>query len=275
MPPPMGHVQPQPAPLPHSKHVIAAASGKGGVGKSTVAVNLALALSRQGHAVGLIDADIYGPSLPTMMGVAPDDWPHTPEPLTKYGVKFMSMGLLIDADQAAVLRGPMIHKYLSAFLSQFEWGQLDYLIVDMPPGTGDAALSLSQLVPVSGAVVVTTPQDVSRAVVRRGLAMFRSVRVPVLGIVENMSYFVGDDGKRYEIFGKGGGRRSAEEFGVPLLAAIPMDPQVARQGDAGVPIVHSHPDSLVAKTDLELATAVKARIDELAAEQKTLPSLQL
>jgi ATP-binding protein involved in chromosome partitioning len=267
---------PQPIALPGVKHIVAVASGKGGVGKSTVAANLGLALRAAGHGVGLMDADIYGPSLPTLMGVTSADWPRTPQPLERYGLKLMSMGLLIEPDQAAAMRGPMIHKYLTAFLTQFEWGTLDYLLVDMPPGTGDAQLSLAQIVPVSGAVVVTTPQEVSVAVVRRGLTMFRTVRVPILGIVENMSYFVCDQcGKRHDIFRQGGGERCARELGVPFLGALPLDPRVAAQGDLGDPIVHSHPSSSIAETYRALAARVQMEVEKLASSAKPMPKLEL
>jgi ATP-binding protein involved in chromosome partitioning len=261
--------------LPNIKQIIAVASGKGGVGKSTVATNLAMALHVQGGKVGMMDADIYGPSLPTMMGIQADDWQHSPEPVVRHGLKLMSMGLLIEADQAAAMRGPMIHKYLTAFLTQFQWGELDYLVVDMPPGTGDAQLSLAQLVPVSGALIVTTPQQVSVNVVRRGLYMFRTVRVPVMGLVENMSYFLADDGRRYDIFGKGGGERCARELEIPFLGAIPIDPQVAAQGDLGQPIVLSHPHSPITQAYLALAERVKVELKRTAAENQPLPTLEL
>lgn len=261
--------------IPGIKHIVAVASGKGGVGKSTVTANLAMALKAQGHAVGLMDADIYGPSLPHMMGVAADDWDRSPEPIVKYGVKLMSMGLLIDPNQAAAMRGPMIHKYLQAFLTQFQWGELDFLLVDMPPGTGDAQMSLAQLVPVTGAVVVTMPQEVSLAVVRRGLAMFVTVRVPVIGLIENMSYFVGDDGKRYDIFGKGGGERVAREANIPFLGAIPIDPRVTETGDKGDPIVHAAPESPIAKAYLQIAARMKDELKRCAEEIAPLPGLEL
>lgn len=261
--------------LPGVRYIVAVASGKGGVGKSTVTVNLALALKAQGHRVGLMDADIYGPSLPHMMGVSTDDWDRTPEPVEKYGVKLMSMGLLIDPNQAAAMRGPMIHKYLQAFLTQFQWGDLDFLLVDMPPGTGDAQMSLAQLVPVTGAIVVTMPQDVSVAVVRRGLAMFQTVRVPILGLIENMSYFVGDDGKRYDIFGKGGGERIAREMGIPFLGSIPIDPRVAESADRGDPLVHADPQSPIAQAYFQIADRMKAELDRCSREIAPLPELEL
>jgi ATP-binding protein involved in chromosome partitioning len=260
--------------LPGVKHFVVVSSGKGGVGKSTVATNLALALHRQGRRVGLMDADIYGPSIPTMLGVSQLDPKATAFPLERYGLKLMSMGFVMDPNQAAVMRGPMIHRYLTAFLTQIDWGELDFLIVDMPPGTGDAQLSMAQTAPVSGAIVVTTPQQVSLMVARRGVFMFREVRVPVLGVVENMSYFIGDDGKRYELFGHGGGRQLAAETGVPFLGEIPVDPRVAECGDAGAPIVHKYPDSPVGKAYQALATAVAEQLQKGGAEPE-LPGLQM
>jgi ATP-binding protein involved in chromosome partitioning len=258
--------------LPNIKHVVAIASGKGGVGKSTVATNLALALHMLGRRVGLMDADIYGPSIPIMLGIKVDA--ATPDPVERYGLKVMSMGFVLGPGQAAVLRGPMIHKYLTAFLTQVRWGELDYLLVDLPPGTGDAQLSLSQTAPLSGALTVVTPQDVSLTVARRGMEMFRQVRVPLLGVVENMSYFVGEDGKRYDIFGHGGGQKLAAEMGVPFLGEIPIDPRVAACSDAGEPIVHRHADSPVAKTYLALATNVSQELAK-GTRQEELPGLQL
>jgi ATP-binding protein involved in chromosome partitioning len=258
--------------LPNVKHVLAIASGKGGVGKSTVSTNLALALRMQGRRVGLMDADIYGPSIPIMLGLHVDA--ATADPVEKYGLKVMSMGFVLGAGQAAVLRGPMIHKYLTAFLTQVRWGELDYLLVDLPPGTGDAQLSLSQTAPLSGAITVVTPQDVSLTVARRGMEMFRQVRVPLLGVVENMSYFVGEDGKRYDLFGQGGGRKLADAAGVPFLGEIPIDPRVSACGDAGEPIVQKYPDSPVAKAYLALATAISQELQK-GPRPEELPGLQL
>ncbi len=260
--------------LPGVKHVVAVASGKGGVGKSTVAANLALALKAQGGNVGLMDADIYGPSVPIMMGVQGIDPQKTAFPIERYGIRLMSMGFIVPPSQAVIWRGPMVHKAVTQFLTDIAWGELDYLVIDLPPGTGDAQLTLTQTAPLSGAVIVTTPQEVSLIDARKGLEMFRQVRVPLLGIIENMSYFIGEDGKRYEIFRHGGGRKLAEEAGVPFLGEIPIDPRVAECGDQGDPIVHKHPDSPVAKAYVELAKAVA---DELAqAEpQAALPRVQL
>jgi ATP-binding protein involved in chromosome partitioning len=262
--------------LPGVKHVVAVASGKGGVGKSTVATNLALAFHMLGRRVGLLDADIYGPSIPIMMGIHEVFDPNTAKfPLDKYGLKLMSMGFVVKPETAMIWRGPMVHKYLTAFLTQIPWGELDYLVIDLPPGTGDAQLTLTQTAPLSGAVIVTMPQDVSLIDARKGLEMFRQVHVPVLGIVENMSYFTGADGKRYEIFRTGGGgRKLAQEAGVPYLGDIPIDPRVAECGDQGDPIVHKYPDSPIAKTYLALATTVSGELAKLP--QQDLPAgLQL
>jgi ATP-binding protein involved in chromosome partitioning len=259
--------------LPNVKSLIAVAIGKGGVGKSTVAANLALALQLAGHRVGLMDADIYGPSVPIMMGVPPLDPKETPFPIERYGLKLMSMGFIVNPNQAVIWRGPMVHKAVSQFLTDIPWGLLDYLVIDLPPGTGDAQLTLTQTAPLSGAIIVTTPQDVSLIDARKGLEMFRQVRVPVLGIVENMSYFVGEDGKRYEIFRHGGGKKLAGDAHVPFLGEIPIDPRVAECGDQGDPIVHKYPESVVAKTYLALAETVKRELEK-GGPQPELPSLQ-
>lgn len=252
--------------------IVAVASGKGGVGKSTVAVNLALALRSQGQRIGLLDADIYGPSVPIMLGVGQVDPQTTPFPLDRYGLKLMSMGFLVNPTQAVIWRGPMVDKYLRQFLLAVPWGDLDYMVIDLPPGTGDAQLTLTQAVRLSGAVIVTTPQEVSLIDARKGLEMFRQVRVPVLGIVENMSYFVGEDGKRYEIFRHGGGRKLAGDAGVPFLGEIPIDPRVAECGDTGDPIVHKYPDSPIARAYVELAKTI-ARELATTSQMPELPSL--
>jgi ATP-binding protein involved in chromosome partitioning len=271
MQPPSGQ---QTISLPNIQSIIAIASGKGGVGKSTVAANLALALYQGGARVGLMDADIYGPSIPLMMGVGPINPQATPFPIERHGLKLMSMGFVLGDDQAAVLRGPMIHRYLVAFLTQIDWGQLDYLLIDMPPGTGDAQLSLAQTAPLSGALTVVTPQDLSLTVARRGLEMFRKVRVPLLGIIENMSYFVGEDGRRYEIFRHGGGRKLAAAVDVPFLGEVPIDPRVAECGDQGAPIVVKYPDSPVAKAYAALAAAVSETVRKKSGSDE-LPEAQL
>jgi ATP-binding protein involved in chromosome partitioning len=274
MPPQSG--SPQKISMPDVKNVVAVASGKGGVGKSTVATNLALALSMLGRRVGLLDADIYGPSIPIMMGIHETFDPNATQfPLERFGIKLMSMGFWVKPEQAMIWRGPMVHKYLTVFLTQIPWGELDYLVIDLPPGTGDAQLTLTQTAPLSGAVIVTTPQDVSLIDARKGLEMFRQVRVPVLGIVENMSYFTGADGKRYEIFRHGGGRKLAQEAGVPFLGEIPIDPKVAECGDGGDPIVHKYPDNAVSKTYVSLAGAVSEQIKKWTDETSELPTLNL
>jgi len=262
--------------LPGVKYVLAVASGKGGVGKSTVATNLALALHMLGRRVGLLDADIYGPSIPIMMGIQETFDPNVTQfPLERYGLKLMSMGFVVKPDKAMIWRGPMVHKYITAFLTQIPWGDLDYMVIDLPPGTGDAQLTLTQTAPLSGAIIVTMPQDVSLIDARKGLEMFRQVRVPVLGIVENMSYFVGSDGQRYEIFRTGGGgRKLAQEADVPYLGDIPIDPRVAECGDKGDPIVHKYPDSPIAKSYLALATTVTQELARIS-KPAELPTLQM
>src|SRR6266404_6036436 len=265
---------PQKIAMPGVKSVVAVASGKGGVGKSTVAANLALALQRQGQRVALLDADIYGPSVPIMMGLGQVDPQTTQFPLEKYGIKLMSMGFLVSPNQAMIWRGPMIDKYLRQFLMMIPWNDVDTMVIDLPPGTGDAQLTLTQAVPLSGAVIVTTPQEVSLIDARKGLEMFRQVRVPVLGIVENMSYFTGDDGKRYDIFRHGGGRKLAADAGVPFLGEIPIDARVAECGDTGDPIVHKFPGSAISQAYLALATSVSEQLAKMG-PQAELPGLQL
>jgi len=246
-------------PLPGVKHIVAVASAKGGVGKSSVAVNLALALRDQGHRTGLLDADIYGPSVPTMLGIT--DVPEvtaekTIIPLQVRSLQVISMGLLLPPDQPVVWRGPMVFAAVKQFLLDVQWRDLDFLVVDMPPGTGDAQLTLVQQVPLSGVVMVTTPQEIALADVRRGIKMFTGVEVPVLGVVENMSFFVCPDcGQTHDIFGKGGGRNVADQFGVPLLAEIPIDPTVRLGGDSGKPAVEN-PDSPARAAFSGLAEAV-------------------
>ena len=242
------------------RYKIAVASGKGGVGKSTVAANLALALRDLGLTVGLLDADIYGPSQQMMMG-ATEPPRITPEekvlPVDADGIKVMSLGFLMDPDTPVIWRGPMVMKAVQQFLQDVGWCTLDCLVVDLPPGTGDAQLTLTQEVPLDGAVIVTTPQDVALIDARKGLAMFRKVSVPVFGVVENMSFFVCPEcGHHEEIFKTGGGRRTADELGVPFLGAIPIDPAIVVGGDEGTPIVRSHPDSEAAKAFVAAAKAV-------------------
>jgi ATP-binding protein involved in chromosome partitioning len=254
--------------IPEVKHTVAVSSGKGGVGKSTVAVNLALALRQAGAQVGLVDVDVYGPDVPLMMGAKgrPGMFDNKIIPVEAHGIKIMSIGLLVAEREALVWRGPMIHSAVQQFLRDVNWGPLDYLLFDMPPGTGDAQLSLSQVLPLSGVVMVTTPQDVALLDVRKALGMFRKLNVPVLGIVENMSYFVAPDtGRRYAIFGEGGGQRVAEEFGVPLLGRIPLEMETREGGDAGVPITVGRPDSAQAQAFRAIAAAVVVRVDAVAA----------
>ncbi|MCM2278259.1 MAG: Mrp/NBP35 family ATP-binding protein [Oligoflexia bacterium] len=270
----------QSAPIAGVSHIIAVSSGKGGVGKSTVAVNLATALALEGARVGLMDADIYGPNVPTMMGVTErptmQEHPEKGEvlvPPSSHGVKIMSMGFLVEGDQPVVWRGPMLHSVVNQFCHKVEWGGLDYLIVDMPPGTGDVQLSLAQLVPVSGVVMVTTPQEVSLQDVRKAFHMFAKVRVPVMGIVENMSYFRCDGcDKRHHPFGSDGGKALARKFDVELLAQLPMVPQVREGGDEGRPVVVRDPGSEVAQAFRALARSVaqKASIMGVATDPSQL-----
>jgi ATP-binding protein involved in chromosome partitioning len=252
-------------PLPTIRNVLAVASGKGGVGKSTTAANLALALAAQGARVGILDADIYGPSQPLMMGLA-GQRPNTPdgkqiEPLRAHGVEVMSIGFLIDAAQPMVWRGPMVTQALVQLLGDTRWGELDYLIVDMPPGTGDTQLTLAQRVPVAGAVIVTTPQDIALADARKGLMMFRKVAVPVLGIIENMATHVCSNcGHEEHIFGAGGGERMAAEYGVPLLGSLPLDIRIREQTDGGRPTVVADPGGRLAQAYHDIARRTAARL---------------
>jgi ATP-binding protein involved in chromosome partitioning len=249
----------QQAGIPGVRHIVAVSSAKGGVGKSTVAVNLAVALQRGGAKVALMDADVYGPSAPLMMGI--DARPRSTggriAPIERHGVDVMSMGFFLDDSSPVIWRGPMVMGLVRQFLRDVEWGERDYLIVDMPPGTGDAALTLAQQVPISGALIVTTPQEVALADVERGVAMFRQVQVPVLGVVENMSEYVCPDcGESEAIFGSGGGEALAKQFGVPLLARLALVPDVREGGDAGLPIVTSMPDHPVSRQFEALARSI-------------------
>lgn len=255
------------------KNIVAVSSGKGGVGKSTVAVNLAVSLAQAGAKVGLIDADIYGPNAPMMMGLSDANvmvrqgpQGEVLEPAFNHGVKMVSMGFLIDRDQPVIWRGPMLNGVIRQFLYQVQWGELDYLIVDMPPGTGDAQLTLAQAVPMAGAVIVSTPQDVAIADARRGLRMFQQLNVPVLGVVENMSYFIPPDApeKRYDIFGSGGGEKIATDLGVPLLGCVPLETTVREGGDQGVPIVVQFPGSASAQLLKAISQQLAARISVAA-----------
>jgi ATP-binding protein involved in chromosome partitioning len=250
--------------VPGLKRIVAVASGKGGVGKSTCSVNLACALKHLGAEVGLLDCDIYGPSIPLMMGI--HERPYISEneklvPPANHGVKLMSIGFLLDSDQPVIWRGPMIVKTIQQFINQVEWGNLDYLLVDLPPGTGDAQLTLCQTVPLDGGVVVTTPQEASLGVVRKGIAMFEKVNVPVLGIIENMSYFITPAGERLEIFGHGGGRGEAERKNLPFLGEIPLYTEIRIGGDQGVPVVISHPKEAQGLAFIEIARRLRQRLD--------------
>ena len=252
---------PTPVSYPNLGKVIAVSSGKGGVGKSTVTVNLAVALAQLGKRVGLMDADIYGPNIPRMMGVneAPPVMDEKIQPLEAFGVKLISLGFLIERDQPAIWRGPIVMKIITQFLRDVQWGQLDYLLVDMPPGTGDAQLSLVQATQVAGAIIVTTPQEVAVGDALRGAKMFERVGVPVIGVVENMSYFESPEtGKPIALFGTGGGKRLADELGVALLGEVPLYPPVLEGGDTGRPIVSSDPKSTAAKKLTEIAVKLAA-----------------
>ncbi|MFC3073835.1 iron-sulfur cluster carrier protein ApbC [Shinella pollutisoli] len=274
-PPGRGHQhgapgQPQPRPksgIPGVRAIIAVASGKGGVGKSTTSVNLALALKANGLSVGILDADIYGPSMPRLLKIS--GRPQQLEgrmikPMENYGIKVMSMGFLVDEDVAMIWRGPMIQSALMQMLREVAWGELDVLVVDMPPGTGDAQLTMAQQVPLAGAVIVSTPQDLALIDARKGLNMFSKVEVPVLGIVENMSYFIAPDtGNRYDIFGHGGARREAERIGVPFLGEVPLTMDIRETSDAGTPVVVSNPDGAAAKAYRVIADRVWQELQAL------------
>jgi len=251
--------------VPGIKRIVAVASGKGGVGKSTTSANLACALKYLGASVGLLDCDIYGPSIPLMMGV--HEKPTVSEdgemmvPPVGHGIKLMSMGFLIEGDNPVIWRGPMIMKTIQQFFSSVQWGELDYLIVDLPPGTGDAQLSLCQTVPLDGGVIVTTPQEASLGVVRKGIAMFQKVNVPILGIIENMSYYTTPTGERVEIFGHGGGRNEAERQKVSFLGEIPIFTEIREAGDMGQPVVVSNPDKPAAQAFIRVAEMVRKKLD--------------
>jgi ATP-binding protein involved in chromosome partitioning len=258
---------PTPKAFPNLGHIIAVSSGKGGVGKSTTATNLAVALARQGARVGLMDADIYGPNVPRMMGVSapPAVVGNHIIPLEAHGVKVMSLGFLIERDQPAIWRGPIVMKIITQFLGDVQWGELDFFLVDMPPGTGDAQLSLVQAAQVHGAIIVTTPQEMATGDALRGARMFQRVGVPVLGIVENMSYFdCPHCGKPTALFGSGGGRRLADELELPLLGEIPMDPRILMGGDSGRPIVVGEPESSAARALTGIAERVVQAMDAVA-----------
>jgi ATP-binding protein involved in chromosome partitioning len=250
--------------IPGIRNIVAVGAGKGGVGKSTTSVNLAVALARKGARVGLIDGDVYGPNVPQMLGLAVspevDEQKHIVPP-EGFGIKVISMGMLVPADQPIIWRGPMLHSAVQQFMREVAWGELDYLLVDLPPGTGDVALSMAQSVPMAGAVVVTTPQGVSVSDVRKAVAMFRQLNIPLLGVIENMSYFVcGHCQERTDIFGNGGGRRMAEDLGIPFLGEVPIDTRVREGGDEGQPIVAVAPDAPAAQAFLDVASQVAAQV---------------
>jgi ATP-binding protein involved in chromosome partitioning len=259
------------------RNAVAIASGKGGVGKSTVAVNVAVALAQSGARVGLLDADIYGPNVPTMMGV--ENLPPAIEdklvPAEAYGVKMMSIGFLVKPHQPLIWRGPMLHSAIRQFLSDVIWGELDYLIIDLPPGTGDAALSLAQSLPLSGGVIVTLPQQVSLEDARRGLEMFRQLNIPILGVVENMGFLELPDGTRLDIFGTGGGERLSKEAGVPFFGTIPMDAEVRVGGDSGKPVVVDKPQSPAAQALCNIAGLIAARVSISAIENNNVVPIKI
>ncbi|HZS47329.1 MAG TPA: Mrp/NBP35 family ATP-binding protein [Blastocatellia bacterium] len=264
---------PEKLPLPGIKNIIAVSSGKGGVGKSTVAVNIAVALAQQGFRVGLMDSDVYGPNVPIMMGVT--GTPRTANnkvlPIMAHGVKVMSIGIIQPGEKPVVWRGPMLHGVVKQFLQDVEWGQLDYLLVDMPPGTGDVQLSLAQIVPVTGAILVTTPQEVSMSDVRKATNMFLQVQVPIIGIVENMSYFLCPTcSEKHEIFGHGGGATLARHFNVPFLGEVPLSLGIREGGDEGLPVVAGAPDSPQAQAFKQITANVIQEIRQIAAPLPTI-----
>lgn len=270
--------------IPNVKHVIAVASGKGGVGKSTVSANLACALAQTGAKVGLMDADVYGPTVPILMGLEDEQMGQTavrlPDgnvvariaPLERYGVQTVSMGYLVEPGQPIVWRGPMLSKVINQFLGDVAWGELDYLLVDLPPGTGDVTMSLAEAIPLSGAVIVTTPQDVAASIAVKSLRAFQKLNVPILGIVENMSYFVAPDtGHRYHIFGHGGGQEAAEELRVPFLGQIPLDIPTRMGSDEGEPVVVGQPDSEQGRTFREVAQRMAQQVSIQSRQFRPLP----
>ncbi len=256
-----------PQPLPGVAHVVAVGSGKGGVGKTTVAVNLAVALAKLGYKTGLIDADIYGPNVPMMLGATRQPnvvGDNRIEPLVAHGVKFISVGLISPGDKPMVMRGPMLHQIIRQFLTQVEWGVLDFLIVDLPPGTGDVVISLVQTVPLTGAVVVSTGSGVALQDARKALEMFHQVKVEVIGLVENMSQMTLPSGEVIDVFGAGGAERTAAQFGLPFLGALDLDPQIRMGGDQGMPVALAGPDSLKVRSFYDVARKVAARAMELS-----------
>ncbi|HEY7615214.1 MAG TPA: Mrp/NBP35 family ATP-binding protein [Terriglobales bacterium] len=269
IPPRPGQPPPAPQPLPGVESIIAVGSGKGGVGKTTLAVNLAIALSRMGHKIGLLDADVYGPNVPLMLGTNAQPQASADnriEPLQAHGLKVISVGFLNPGDKPVIWRGPMLHSVIRQFLGSVQWGLLDYLVVDLPPGTGDVALSLIQTVPLTGAIVVSTPSDVALQDARKAIEMFRQMKVDIVGVVENMSYFVCPHcHHEIDIFSRGGAERTAREFGVAFLGNVQLDPQIRKAGDTGKPAVLAGEDSPHAKSLYEFARNVIARVDEIKA----------
>ena len=260
-----GTNQPQENPLPGVKHILAVSSGKGGVGKSTVTVNMAVALKQEGFSVGVMDADIYGPNIPMMIGVTQEPVKDGEKitPAEGQGVKVISMGFFVPEDTPVVWRGPMIHSAIQQFFRDVVWGELDYLLIDLPPGTGDVPLTLSQLVPLTGAITVTTPQEVALSDVRKGMTMFKKVNVPLLGIVENMSHFIcGHCGERTDIFSHGGGEQAAKKFEIPFLGRIPLDPAIREGGDEGRPIVVNDPESPQSQALVQIVRNLVGQIEQ-------------
>ncbi len=269
MPSHPGQAAPGPQPLPGVDAIVAVGSGKGGVGKTTLSVNLAVALAKIGHKVGLLDADVYGPNVPLMLGVNAQPkmaGENRIEPLEAFGVKVISVGFLNPGDKPIIWRGPMLHQIVKQFLGMVEWGHLDYMIVDLPPGTGDIALSLVQSVPLTGAVVVSTPSDVSLQDARKAIEMFRQMKVDLVGVVENMSFFTCPHcNHEIDIFSRGGAEKMAQQFGVPFLGSIELDPEVRKSGDGGKPVVLEGENSPHAKSIFEFARRVEARVGEIKA----------
>jgi len=264
-----------PPTMPNAKHIIAVASGKGGVGKSTVAVNFAIALVQTGAKVGLLDADIYGPNVPMMTGTEGKQLTGAPSgkiaPIEKFGLKIISIGFANQGDAAVIWRGPLVGRMIQQFLTDVEWGELDYLIVDMPPGTGDAQLTLSQSVALTGAVIVSTPQDVALSDAKKGINMFRKVNVPVLGLIENMSYFACPHcGERTEIFSHGGAKIAAQKFDVPFLGEVPLDIRIREGGDRGEPIVAQKNDSPIKEAFRNIAAQLSAQVNAPADKEKSI-----
>jgi ATP-binding protein involved in chromosome partitioning len=275
----MGHMghgvgAPQgPQPLPGIAHVVAIGSGKGGVGKTTVAVNVSIALAKLGYKVGLVDADIYGPNVPTMLGATRQPnivGENRIEPILAHGVKFISIGLISPGDKPMVMRGPMLHQIIRQFLQQVEWGELDFLIIDLPPGTGDVVISLVQTVPLTGAVVVSTGSSVALQDARKALEMFHQVKVEVLGMVENMSQMVLPNGDVIDVFGAGGTERTAAQFGLPFLGAVDLDPQIREGGDKGLPVSIAGPESKLSAEFYGVARKIAERAQEVASKSENV-----